>query len=336
MSKKFKVLDLSGYMFSGKAAVHDFIAELDGFSVPGNRSEFDLLRVKDGFADLESAVTGSWSPIRSDEAARRYLKVVRKMGQSTRGLGRLFAPGFDYDSRYPALKTLSEKFIDDITVEKWDMYWPYHLLDMSSIELFVYKIKKKLFKIHNNVSYRLISGELFYELAREYLHRLISSGIDEALFHTIVLNNAFEPFAPERFTNYFHDARCIVVNRDPRDIYAVANQFSAGFNDQVELYRNIAGAFDVNVFIERIRTYRQQISTFDSPRILRVDFEDLVINYEETSSRIYSFLGIAPSLHFDRFKYFNPEHSKKNIGIWQQFSDQQAIRTIERALLDEK
>ncbi len=121
MSTHFKVLDLSGYMFSGKGAVHDFISEIDGFYTPGNRVEFDLLRVKDGFADLENAVNGSWSPIRTDAAARRYLKVVRKMGHSSSGLDRLFATSFGYGSRYPDFVAKSEKFIDDITVAKWEM-----------------------------------------------------------------------------------------------------------------------------------------------------------------------------------------------------------------------
>ena len=332
MARQFKILDLSGYMFSGKAAVHDFIAEIDGFSMPGNRVEFDLLRVKDGFADLQHAVTRDWSPIRSDEAARRYLKVVRKMGRGERGLGRFFYPGFAYCTRYPDFITLSEKFIDDLTVAQWPMYWPYHLLDMSAIEIFLYKVKRKLFGLHNNLNYRLISGDRFYELAKDYLTKLLSHGVDESRYHTIVLNNAFELFNPDMFMNYFYDARCIVINRDPRDIYVAANQFSRGFNDQVKLYRNIAGAFDVNIFIDRIKTYRRQVSGFESPKVLRIDFEDIVLKYEETSSRIYSYLGIDPSKHTNKFKYFNPEKSKNNIGIWRKFGDQDAIRLIEQEL----
>jgi hypothetical protein len=74
VAHKFKILDLSGYLFSGKAAVHDLISEFEGFYSPGNRAEFDLLRVKDGVADLENAIH-NWSPIRSDEAHGVFLKL---------------------------------------------------------------------------------------------------------------------------------------------------------------------------------------------------------------------------------------------------------------------
>lgn len=332
MASNFKVLDLSGFMFSGKAAVHDFISEIDGFSTPGNRIEFDLLRVKDGLADLEHAIT-SWSPIRSDEAARRFMKLVHKIGRIPTGVGRLTAPGFGYCALYPSLISLSQKLIDSITVSQWDMYWPYHLLDMSGFEIFLYKIRRKLFGTQENLAYRLISGESFYQAVRDYLDELLGQGVDAQRFHTIVLNNAFEPYNPDRFINYFHAAKCIVVDRDPRDIFAVANQFSHGFNDQVELYRKIAGAHDVDVFINRIKTYRRQTLPDDSAMVLRLNFEELVLNYEETAARIYSFLGVSPSEHRSKFTCFDPVVSKKNIGIWQQHGDQTDIRRIESELL---
>jgi hypothetical protein len=136
--------------------------------------------------------------------------------------------------------------------------------------------------------------------------------VDTVVYHTIVLNNAFESFDPERFIDFFHDARCIVVDRDSRDIYTFANQLSVSFNDQIALYRFIAGAFDVDVFIKRIKTYRTQIAASNSNRILRLNFEDLVLEYGETVTRIYSFLGITPSKHTNKFNYFNPENSVTN------------------------
>jgi len=334
-SKIFKILDLSGYMFSGKAALHDFISEINGFWTPGNRHEFDLLRVKDGIADLENAVT-SWSPIRSDAATRRFLKVVKKMGASNSGIGRLKNAGFDYSSRYPQLITLSEKLIEDSTLAKWKMYWPYHLLDMSPLEVFIFKIKRKFFQIHDNLTYRLISGVRFQDCLKDYLNELLSTGVDESLYHTILTNNAFEPFDPERFVKYFHDAKCIVVNRDPRDIFATANQYSKGFNDQLSVYRNIAGAFDVHLFINRIKLYREQVISSASPRVLRINFEDMVLRYEETAAKIYSFLCIDPKDHVNRFKYFNPEKSSENVGIWRRFSDKKSIRLIESELCEEE
>lgn len=333
LMSKYKYLDLSGFMFSGKAALHDFLSEISGIWTMGNRVEFDLLRVKDGIADLENSVT-SWSPIRSDEATRRFLAVVRKMARGNKGIGKFYVPGFDYSSRCPKFVDLSVKFIEEITVAKWNMYWPYHLLNMSGMQIFLYRIKKRFLGISENLVYRLVSGEKFYERVRNYLNEILSYGVDRNLYHTIVLNNSFEPYDPARFLKYFHDARCIVVDRDPRDIFVTANQYSTGYNDQISLYRRLAGAFDVNLFIDRIKTYRANISQDNNPRVLRITFESLVLDYERTAERIYSFLGINPSDHVDKFKKFDPEISKKNIGLWHNFHEQDSIDLIESAFFE--
>lgn len=330
MPSHFKFLDLSGYMFSGKAAVHDLIAELDGFSTPGNRVEFDLIRVKDGIADLESEIL-SWSPIRADAAARRFLKLVEKIGVGGTRLSRLITPGFGYTERYPKLIQRSREFIDAISVAAWDMYWPYHLLDMSRSEIFLFKIKRKLLGQQENVRYRLVSREFFYEALEIYLHDLLSEGIDPDVFHTIILNNAFEPFDPTRYLAYFENAKSIIVDRDPRDIFVCANLSSVGFNDQIAVYRRIAGAIDAQTFIQRIKTYRAHISNVASDRVLRMNFEDLVQDYEGTVDNIYRFLGVSSDAHVRRKEYFDPEKSSKNVGMWREYPDQQSIRMIEEA-----
>ncbi|MCC6472867.1 MAG: sulfotransferase [Burkholderiales bacterium] len=327
-----RYLDLSGFLFSGKSALHDFVSEIDGIWTPGYSREFDLIRVKDGLADLESALA-SWSPIRADAAARRFLDRVRKLAAPARGPGRLLAPGFGYGERFPGLAPLAERFIERITVRRWRMHWPYHLLDMTPFEMVLFKLRRRFLGDSENLDFRLVSGERFREALREFLDAVLTRDVDAARYHTVVLNNAFEPYDPERFAAYFEDARSIVVDRDPRDMFVEANRYSRGFNEDVRTYRRISGAFDVDVFIDRIRTCRRQIRSGDSPRVLRLRFEDLVENYEATASRIYAFLGVDPASHSRRRSAFDPARSEGNVGLWKTFADQAAIRRIEDALL---
>lgn len=327
------VLDLSGYMFSGKAAVHDFISEIDGFETPGNRVEFDLLRVKDGIADLENAVM-SWSPIRADAAARRFLNVAERLSGGHCGISRFTHPGFSYEDRYPNFLEKSKKFIDELTVESWDMYWPYQLIEMGRLETAWFKIFRKLFNRHENVRYRLITGENFYDKLKLYLKSILLDSISNAVNHTLVLNNSFEPFEPIKFLSYFENAKSIIVDRDPRDIFVFANLPSLGFNDKGELYRRISGAFDVEIFIKRLKVYRQSTNSQISDRILRIKFEDLVLDYNKTSEEIYRFLKIDPSMHVRRLENFNPEKSLKNVGLWQKYEDQNSIKLIEEAFFE--
>lgn len=326
------ILDLSGYMFTGKAAIHDFISEIDGFETPGNRVEFDLLRVKDGLADLESAVM-SWSPIRADAAARRFLAVAERMSGGHTLLSRLTHPGFGYEARYPNFLEKSKRFIDDLTVESWNMYWPYQLIEMSRLETIWFKICRKFFNRQENIKYRLISPEYFYENIRFYLQSILVSSLRNINNHTLVLNNSFEPFDPNRFLSYFNNAKSIIIDRDPRDIFVFANLHSAGFNDKGDLYRRIAGAFDVNVFISRLKVYRSSTNGEVSDRVLRIKFEDLVLDYTKTSEVIYKFLNIHPSLHVRKLQSFDPEKSLVNVGLWRKYVDQKSIRLIEEAFL---
>ena len=76
--------------------------------------------------------------------------------------------------------------------------------------------------------------------------------------HTIVMHNAFEPFNPWRPIRYFHDARCIIVDRAPRDIYVTSLSYSEGFNDNPLIYNKISCAFDIERFIKRFLIYKKK------------------------------------------------------------------------------
>jgi hypothetical protein len=57
-----------------------------------------------------------------------------------------------------------------------------------------------------------------------------------------------------------------------------------------------------------------------------------VLNYQETVEKIIIFLGETKESHRFPKKYFIPEISKKNLGIWKNYSDQDAIGTITNQL----
>jgi hypothetical protein len=83
------LVDLSGFMFSGKSAVSDLLREYDGVYVPGYREEFDLLRMAGGLIDLANAVD-DWSPIRTHAALDRFERLTRRMADAPRFPRNLF------------------------------------------------------------------------------------------------------------------------------------------------------------------------------------------------------------------------------------------------------
>jgi len=70
----------------------------------------------------------------------------------------------------------------------------------------------------------------------------------------------------------------------------------------------------------------------DHPKKLVIRFEDFVLKYDETSKIVNEFLGLNEKNHINIKKYFKPEISGKNIGIYKNNDNLQDIKYIEDKL----
>lgn len=319
--KKYKFLDLSGYAFTGKHAVTDLIREFEGYYVPSAEFEFNLIRIQGGIRDLETSLVDDWSPVRSDAAIRRFKKLIRRLRSRTK----LFYPqtwfsaiGSDYDGYFKKhFFDLSTQYVEKLFQASWSADWPYPLVEISDRELFLRKIKR-LLKLKRAFFFQmyLAAPQNFLQLTKEYLNDLLSSNVGESI-KTIVMHNAFEPFYPQRSLRYFDSAKSIIIDRDPRDNFVAQAPYT---------HLSVSAT----VFIERYKLYRQIAKKYDEahPDILRIRFEDLVTRYTETKKAIIAHLHEDESIHVLPKKYFNPEVSLKNIGIWRNYFDQDSIALI--------
>ncbi|MHB1116091.1 sulfotransferase [Sideroxydans sp.] len=309
-----KIIDLSGFMFSGKAAVSDLLREFDGVYVPNYRVEFDLLRMPGGLIDLKNAVM-DWSPVRTYAAVCRFDQLVNTLALSPRFPAKLFKTGFGYTQHYPNIVRLKEEFLRSIMAVQWDTPWPYADIDDGPVDTFVRKIYSKL-SISKSRKYFLVDKDSFLPAAQKFIQSLLMDGVGKDVRGILVTHNALEPFLPGRNLDLLGaDAKCIVVDRDPRDIYATAITSQVGFNDNLQLYRRIAGAHDLDVYIKRYLTYRQNTES-DESRVLRLDFRDLVLNYDESLRKICEFTGLATTQQIHKKLYFDPEKSRSNLDLW--------------------
>lgn len=314
-----KFLDLSGYMFSGKAAVSDLISEFSGFSTPNYRSEFDLIRIPNGLADLKHALVDEWSWIRADAALRNFIKVTEVLGRSPSGLWeKLFYPGFGYSTKYQGFTKKTDKFVNRLTNGVWPIQWPYELPSLTPLAYAKLRVLSRMRGTHAwpEIAFHLCSGDEFIEQAKYYVEDLLVGDLKDGAVHTIVTHNMLEPFNPAASFCFFDSIKSIVVDRDIRDIYMTAITYSYGFNDIVPLYSRIVGAFDIDLFIQRQRILRSKTDYSIKNNILRIRFEDLVLDYDQACQSIYTFLELSGEEHKFKMKSFNPRDSKKNIGLW--------------------
>ena len=323
-----KTIDLSGYSFSGKSAVYDFLSEFDGYQCHSKEFEFDLLRVPGGILDLENALIHNWSPVRSSEAIRRFKKLIKTYGGTDSYLSRLSSIGYQYDKFFPGFTSLSEEYIDSLISTSWGSEWPFALNDLPVLTVFYKKLLSKA-GVSNAFEFDVYlsrpTEDEFLDLTRSFLSKLLSGpGADKP--KNILLNNSFEPFYPLRSHRYFSNPKSIIVDRDPRDIYISALQ--QGVVGKVNVGRAAIGS-SVDDYIQRFKAYR--LSNYnDHNNILKLNFESLVTDYESTKSKIIKFLGEDETVHVRPGESFDPSVSINGVGQWKKVTGSLAsqINTI--------
>jgi len=331
--KNYKVIDLSGYMFSGSTAVCLLLSEIDKICVPPFDLEFNLLRLQDGIMDLEKALVEDWSIIRANSAIRRFKKLVKKLdGTYSKFPYKLFNFHSDYyQTRFHyKFSELSQEYVNNLITISWQSEWPYPLYAMCEFEAFGRKIKRRLWdqeKAFEN-EFNLVDGANFYKYTKEYLIKLLGSydGVEPDTT-TLVTNNAFEPFNAKRGLGYFDHAKCIIVRRDPRDMYVTGERHS-------KLYSKISHGQKVENFIKRFEMQERNTDKTPNKDIMFLQYEDLILNYDTTIKRIFDFLEVDESLHIRKREFLKPEESKNYIGIYKAFKNQNEIRLIEEKLKD--
>jgi hypothetical protein len=331
--KSCGVLDLSGFMFSGKAAVSDLISEFEGVNSPNYREEFDLIRMPFGLGDVMRAFE-SGSLISIDHAVRAYKRLADGIAVPAKGWRKLISYGGSYEKRYPGFGSLTREFIDSLTDANWDIRWPYDMQSIPPLDVFKLKLSAKIKGEMGwpKVKFHIGSLDSFYSAAQNYLEKLLIDEDGEGILWQVT-HNALEPHRPIQYFPLFKRVKVIVVERDVRDIYMTANTYSDGFNDMVEMYRRISGAHDINIFVRRQRAMRYFPKTNHSD-VIYINFEDLIENYEESVDRILQFVELPKSAHAKRKVNFTPEHSEKNMRLWLKADREhlKAIRILEREL----
>ncbi|SDW85805.1 Sulfotransferase family protein [Hydrobacter penzbergensis] len=328
---------------SGKTVISDLLREFDGYQVPVNTFEFNLLRVQNGLLDMQKAFDKDWSPIRSDAAIRAFKRIVERAGTVAKlsNPKTLFvANGMNYNAYFNnRFLEISEAYIKSLIDFEYESEWPYLSLNESGYKQFITRLTRTIFpkKIFLEKIYGAGNAD-FVKLTRGYLNNLYNV-IAESTTKTFVLHNAVEPFYPMAGLNLFENAKAIIVDRDPRDIYASnfvrhgVHVPAAEVKRHWDLKLGITGAANIDVFIKRQKMIHDKIDTsLDTENVLRLNFEEIVLNYEDTLTKIYGFLGETSQAHIRKKEFFQPSLSEKNIGIWKKMSDQGAAEAIYYAL----
>ena len=314
-----RIISCAGYYGTGSSAIVDYFSEFsDCFSFADY--EFRFLHDPDCVSDLEYNLVENHNRNNSGYALKRYRKMVDFFAGSK--LISRYEPFFDNQ-----WKKISYEYIDSLTDFDYSGYWIYDVLDKGKWYYVGARIINKILqntvwrnnrkkKIENNLNElpneRTLcsrpSEEKFLTLTREYVNKLIAvANKDNKPF--VVVDQIVPASNLNRYTRYVDDIVVFVVDRDPRDVYYLAKYVWKVKMVPTESPETFSRWF-------RYTHAHRLVEEPDPTKVLYVQFEDMVLNYDTTMEKIRNFAGLSEQNHIAKYSFFDPSVSCKNIRPW--------------------
>jgi len=314
-------VSVNGYGWTGSSA---YVSVLKEFRQCGGlNKEFRLLKDPFGLIDLQDDLVNNWEFIRHDVAIRDFLWFCKILSRKS---SLMSGPAFNYNNLLSTdFYKISSEYIEKITDLNYVGDSSVHRYRSSVKSLFLDKLKNK-FGFYNNTGLMRIAkptNDKFIYETRLYIENIFDDFCKEKEIDTVILDQAIPVTNISNAMKLFNSIKVIVVDRDPRDIYTnlIKRKKLIGYelsNDD-SVYKYIK-------WHELLRNTHKDI--YDERNILRVNFEDIVLDYKSTLQKINIFLG-KEYTHDKSMKLFDPLRATKSIGLWKKHKDQDSIKIIQ-------
>jgi hypothetical protein len=323
----FDFICVSGYGRSGSSACIDLLKEFE--FVDGPDKEFRMAKDPHGLLDLELSIVDNWEFIRHNTAINDFLEYCSMLGRGEsifKKVGKNFS-----DILYIDFMKESIEYVNRINNFTYFGDTMLHRYRLNALQSFKQRLNSKL-GLSNAalMHFSRPTKERFLVETNRYLRRLFENYAANKNVHKVVLDQAISPTNIKKTLKYFDNAKLIIVDRDPRDIYANM------IDKKMFLGMDILNDELAHKYIEWHRIVRQQsIQDVDNApmqdKVLRLNFEDLFLHYEGTIKKIKEFLEIDFN-HKDKGVKFNPESVSDHVGIWKNVLNQKTVFQIEKEL----
>ncbi len=324
-----KTVIVLGTWSSGSGAVSDYLSSRKEFYNPFGVNEFKIISDPMGLHYLFKNCYFQKDLLNPSHVFEEYKKYISNIQSypvfSSYGKKKLL-----YDK---SINTLTNKFLNDITLIKY-----YGLPHYKSLSL---DFDKKLFlKFRRKLSSKSIpdlkvlpiitpvNANKFIKKAREYILNIIKTSSKVKIKNKIILlNNGADICDPLTSSQYYYNPKIICVTRDPRDIYCGMKSRQAGSTPW----------YDVKIFVKWYKYYfgnKDFKKKLKNKSILTIKFENFINNFEQENRKICKFLNIKEKVEFDKKnqKIFNINLSKKNIYKSKKLISKKDFNFIESSL----
>lgn len=331
------IIDITSFGWSGSGAYEDFLRGYPEIEfLCENDWETRFLWDVDGVYDLEQKLCGKTCRVfDSDMAVQRFLRYAKMAGKHAyydKNLGQSF-------------EDMCLGYIEELKPIRFAAYSLNDRLHPNSKQKFVFGIKQILRQTHllglaykygmgpflnqGHEIFLIYNPENFLPVTRKFVSSIINRSRKKQNGY-LVTNQLLPPDCPHLFTKYIEeDLKCIVVSRDPRDMYINAKAISYQM-----LNRQFPVPTDINDFI---RFYKETVLNAMQPEsnwMLPIRLEDLIYDFQNTSQKVLSFIGFHGKC-FQHHRFFDPLKSVNNTQVWYLFPEySDDIKKIEAALPD--
>lgn len=306
------IVGACGFGSTGSSVISDYLLEFENTSVL-DRLEFTWVSGVDGLIDLEYHVMHPH--MRTNDsivAIDRYIKRMKREERLFIKSG--LVPKKEYEKS-------TFDFIDAITSTTWkwynlepytfkEKYFDFYFMEKRVIPFFEKKLGHRIDCYPTRQVNLSVLPENFYDAAKTHVKELLTLlGADFS--KRIVMDQPFAANNPQACFPFFEDPYAIIVDRDPRDNYVFSRTRLLTKNHFMPTER-------VEDFVKYFRQIRDN-QPYKEPheRILVLQFEDLVYNYDITTKKLRDFLNLPENPNPKSI--FDPSLSIANTQVWKRF-----------------
>lgn len=328
-----KIITCASYYGSGSSALTDLVSEYCNVK---NLSDFEFrfLHDLDGISDLEFQLVECHNRHNAGHAIKRFEKLMH------------FNEGNCISARYSRFfkkddyKRINQEYVESLVEFKYNGWWFYDLYDKGSRIYYIYQIFNHILRKLRIQRFRILKNEQTYmshpseneflSKTRKYVSDMMTALNQEGKEY-LEIDQLVPSSNIQRIIRYFKDDIYVfVVDRDPRDIYFINKYCWKEF---------VCPSYDVGSFCKWYRYVREAGNgiPLNLPNVKKIQFEDLIYQYEDTVSMIEKITGLNRKEHRYKFKRLNPMISVNNTQVWKNYlteEDQKDKKYIEHTLSD--
>lgn len=317
-----KLITTTGCFNTGSSAITHLISEMDGVCCPSGTYEIRLLYDPDGISDLEYNLIENPHRQNTCNAIGRFKKYIefnsnRLTNHHYEQLchGHFREISYDYVREISGFSFLACSHIDNYN--RGYLYWVVNRVYKKIVSLLFNRIPPRFLSSSILGSKKLYAGSFdknkFLEATRRYMGQILSyinySGSD-----LVMLDQLLPPTNIRRYARYLpldYELKTFIVERDPRDLYVTCKYL---------IKTDAIPCQNPEIFCKWFLWTRNQ--TFlqpDSDVIMRVQFEDMIYDYENTRKKIIQFCGIEGRGCSKKQTIFDPLLSINNTQVWYRY-----------------